>query len=108
MALEAGPPEPAAPPPAQHGKSTAADEAALRATFEELAVGHVAPIRSAMMEVRWGEAQVSWLEPGRPALKSLRAMATEVGHSALVEALDGFVTALQTVLEPGQPPAVTE
>jgi len=109
MALEAGPPEPSAPPPPpEHLKYTASDEAALRATFEELAVGHVTPVRSAMMEVRWGEAQTSWLELGRPALKSLRVMATEVGHSALVEALDGFVTALQTVLEPGQPPAVTE
>ena len=117
MALEEAAPEsayatmttsdpPAAPATAktngQAGKSTASDEAALRATFEELAVAHVAPVRSAMMEVRWGEAQASWLELGRPALKSLRAMATEVGHSALVEALDGFVTAVQKVLEPGQ------
>ena len=65
------------------------------------------PIRNAMMEVRFGEAQASWLELGRPALKSLRAMASEVGHAALVAALDGFVGALQTVLEPGQPPEVT-
>jgi hypothetical protein len=104
MALEeSAPPPPApSPAPAKHAAPTAADEAALRATFEELAVAHVAPVRSAMMEVRWGEAQASWLEIGRPALKSLRAMASEVGHSALVEALDGFVTALQKVLEPGK------
>jgi hypothetical protein len=105
---------PASPPPAPapaaapaHGKSTASDEAALRATFEELAVSHVVPIKSAMMEVRWGEAQASWLELGRPALKSLRSMAAEVGHSALVEALDGFVTAMQAALEPGQPPELS-
>ena len=65
------------------------------------------PIRNAMMEVRFGEAQTSWLELGRPALKSLRSMASEVGHPALVAALDGFVGALQTVLEPGQPAEVT-
>ena len=47
--------------------STAADEAALRATFEDLAVAHVADVRSVMMEVRWGEAQASWLEIARPA-----------------------------------------
>src|SRR6187551_3634774 len=91
---------PSAPPPRQeHGASSAFDDAALRETFEELAVAHVTPIRNAMMEVRFGEAQASWLELGRPALKSLRSMASEVGHEALVAALDGFVGALQTALE---------
>jgi len=99
---------PSAPPPRQeHGASSAFDDAALRETFEELAVAHVTPIRNAMMEVRFGEAQASWLELGRPALKSLRSMASEVGHEALVAALDGFVGALQTALEPGQPTEVT-
>jgi hypothetical protein len=98
----------APPAPAQtQGASTASDEAALRETFEELTIAHVTPIRNAMMEVRFGEAQASWLELGRPALKSLRTMASEVGHAALLGALDGFVDALQAVLEPGQPPDVT-
>ena len=70
-------------------------------------VAHVTPVRNAMMEVRFGEAQASWLELGRPALKSLRSMASEVGHAALVAAVDGFVGALQGVLEPGQPAEVT-
>jgi hypothetical protein len=91
------------PPPAEHLPSTDSDDAALRETFEALAVAHVTPIRNAMMEVRFGEAQASWLELGRPALKSLRSMASEVGHSALVAALDGFVGALQNVLDAGQP-----
>ena len=109
LALEsnAAPEKPAAAPAQGHGKSTASDEAALRETFEELAVSHVTPIRNAMMEVRFGEAQASWLELGRPALKSLRTMASEVGHAALVAAVDGFVGAVQTVLEPGQPAEVT-
>jgi hypothetical protein len=101
---------PAAPPPPpepEHGASTESDEAALRETFEELAVAHVSPIRNAMMEVQFGEAQASWLELGRPALKSLRSMASEVGHNALVAALDGFVGAVQSVLEPGKPPDLT-
>ena len=34
-------------------------------------------------------------------------MAAEVGHTALVAALDGFVAALQAVLEPGQPTEVS-
>jgi hypothetical protein len=98
---------PAAAPAPAHGHSTASDEAALRETFEELAVAHVTPVRNAMMEVRFGEAQASWLELGRPALKSLRTMASEVGHAALVAAVDGFVGAVQTVLQPGQPSEVT-
>jgi hypothetical protein len=100
-----GVPKPAEAP--SHLPPSAADEAALRATFEELAVAHVTPLRNAMLEVRWGEAQASWLELGRPALKSLRGMAAEVGHTELVAALDAFVVALQAVLEPGQPPEVT-
>ena len=89
------------------GASTASDQAALHATFEDLAVEHVAPVRSAMLEVRWGEAQASWLDLAQPALKSLRRMAAEVGHTVLVGALDGFLAAVQKVLEPGQPPGVT-
>ena len=106
-AAQAAPSAPPPPPHQGHGKSTESDEAALRETFEALAVSHVTPIRNAMMEVRFGEAQASWLEMGRPALKSLRSMASEVGHEALVAAVDGFVGALQDVLEPGKPPEVS-
>jgi len=86
-----------------HGASTASDQAALRATFEDLAVPYVAEIRGAMMELQWGEAQASWLEMARPVLRSLRKMAEPVGHVALVEALDRFDAALADVLAPGQP-----
>ena len=41
------------------GTSTAGDHKAALATFEELAVAHATPIRSLMLEVRWGEAQTS-------------------------------------------------
>jgi hypothetical protein len=105
-AQAAAPATPAAPPQPAHATYTESDETALRETFEALAVAHVTPIRNAMMEVRFGEAQASWLELGRPALKSLRTMASEVGHEALVAAVDGFVGALQGVLEPGQPAEV--
>ena len=87
-----------------HLPPSAADEAALRATFEELAVAHVTVLRNAMLEVRWGEAQASWLELGRPALKSLRGMAAEVGHTALVAALDGFVAPCRRCSSRDSPP----
>jgi hypothetical protein len=89
------------------GTSSPSDKAALHATFEDLAVAHVAPVRSAMMEVRWGEPQASWLEQAQPALKSLRKMAAEVESNELVAALDEFMAAVQKLLEPGQPPTLT-
>jgi len=92
----------APPAGAGHGTSTAADQAALRATFEDLAVPYVAEVRGAMMELQWGEAQSTWFELARPLLRSLRKMAEPVGHTTLVEALDGFDAALAQVLAPGQ------
>lgn len=94
--------------PAKHaeGTSTAADRKAVMATFEELAVGHTAPLRSFMLEVRWGEAQTSWIGSARPALKSLRAMAVQVEHPTLPQALDGFDKALGELLRPGAPSTV--
>jgi hypothetical protein len=94
-------PAPGARGPVRHGTSTAEDQAAVRATFEELAVGHVSPIRNFMIEVRWGEAQASWIEMARPALKSLRQMAEQVELADLVGALDGFSAALDRVAKQG-------
>ena len=89
------------------GVSTESDLRAVMATFEDLAVGHSSEVRSLMMEVRWGEAQTSWFELARPALKSLRAMAGQVGHDALAAALDGFGAAVDEALRPGTPPTVS-
>jgi hypothetical protein len=96
----------AAPAVTKDGRSTTGDQRTLMATFEELAVGHTAQVRSFMLEVRWGEAQSSWLALARPALKSLRAMATQVEHAPLVTALDGFEAAVAETLRPGAPPAI--
>jgi hypothetical protein len=90
-------------PTVAHGTSTPDDLAALRATFEDLAVPYVAEVRGAMMELQWGEAQASWFEMSRPVLRSLRKMAEPVGHTPLVEALDRFDAALGEILAPGQP-----
>jgi hypothetical protein len=88
------------------GASTASDRAAVLATFEDLAVAHTAQVRSFMLEVRWGEAQTSWIELARPALKSLRAMAGQIGSADLTGALDGFDGALEKALAPGAPASV--
>ena len=96
----------AAPAVTKDGRSTTGDQRTLMATFEELAVGHIAQVRSFMLEVRWGEAQSSWLALARPALKSLRAMASQVEHAPLVTALDAFEAAVAEALRPGAPPAL--
>ena len=88
------------------GVSTADDRQAVMATFEELAVAHTAPLRSFMLEVRWGEAQAGWVEMARPALKSLRAMAAQMEHATLPAAIDGFDAALGELLRPGAAPVV--
>jgi hypothetical protein len=88
------------------GELTASDLQAVLGTFEDLAVGHAADVRNLMMEVCWGEAQTSWFELARPALKSLRAMAGQVGHVALRTALDGFCAAVDEALGPGVAPSV--
>ncbi|HLK90619.1 MAG TPA: hypothetical protein VKZ18_12030 [Polyangia bacterium] len=109
LAFEAALLPPGAEPPAAkraEGTSTAADRKAMLATFEELAVGHTAPLRSFMLEVRWGEAQTSWIALARPALKSLRAMASQVEHAALPGAIDAFDAALAELLRPGAPSVV--
>ena len=88
------------------GELTASDLQAVLGTFEDLAVGHAADVRNVMLEVRWGEAQASWFELARPALRSLRSMAGQVGHAALCTALDGFCAAVDEALSPGAAPSI--
>jgi hypothetical protein len=82
--------------------STASDMAAVHSTYAELAVEYCAPVRNIMLEVRWGEPPMLWLEHVRAALVALRAMAAKVELTALVEALDGFKTAVSTALDSGE------
>ena len=100
--------EAAGAPARADGISTAADRKAVLATFEELAVGHTSAVRSFMLEVRWGEAQTSWIGLARPALKSLRAMASQVEHATLPGAIDAFDAALAELLRPDAAPVVTK
>jgi hypothetical protein len=95
------PGKPARPAPARHGVSTAADQAAVRATFEDLAIAHVRPLRNMMIDLKWGEPVTAWLDLARPALKSLRQMAEQVELGDLVKAIDGFATALDKAVQGG-------
>jgi len=79
---------------AKPGVSTAADLAEVRRTFEQVAAVHVAHVRNIMLELRFGEADVVWLEAARPALQSVRKMAAQMELASLVAALDAFCAAL--------------
>jgi hypothetical protein len=81
------------PPPTDHA---AADHAAVRGTFEALAVAHVRPLRSMMIELRWSEVSLEWLAMARSLLTSLSQMAEQVEMPALCAAVAGFVGELDT------------
>src|SRR4051794_18514653 len=78
--LPTDPPVPSAPrrPTPRTADDVAADLAALHATFEDLAIDHVRPVRTLMVELAWGDAPSTWVALARPALRSLRSMAAQV------------------------------
>jgi len=102
------PARPPRPAPARHGVSTAADQAAVRATFEDLAIAHVRPLRNMMIDLKWGEPVSIWLDLARPALKSLRQMAEQVEMGDLVKAIDGFSSALDKAVKGGAQASVDQ
>jgi hypothetical protein len=84
------------------GTSTAADLAAARRVFEELAVGHVAQVRDVMLELQLGDVASSWVASSRPALRSLRAMAEQMEQADLCEALDHFCAGVELAIASGK------
>jgi hypothetical protein len=84
------------------GASSPADIAAMQATYAELAVEYCAPVRNVMIEVRWGQPPMMWLEFARSPLVSLRAMANQVGLQALAAAVERFNAALDAALASGE------
>ncbi len=84
------------------GVSTEADVAVLHATYTELAIEYCAPVRNLMIEVRWGEPPLRWLELLRGTLASLRNMAAEVEFGTLAQALDRFNAAVAAASRSGR------
>jgi hypothetical protein len=85
------------PTPAQ-GVSSPQDLEAVRKTFHELAVSHVSQVRDVMLELRFGDADPTWLASTKPALSSLRAMAAQIDLAELCAALDGFAAIVDTAV----------
>jgi hypothetical protein len=80
----------ASSPTATQGVSSAQDLEAVRKTFHEVAVSHVSQVRDVMLELRFGDADPTWLASTKPALSSLRAMAAQIELDELCKALDEF------------------
>jgi hypothetical protein len=93
--IEAQPADPTQP---AHGVSTIEDLAEVRRVFNEVAAIHVAQVRDVMLELRYGDAQPSWIESTQPALRSLRAMAEQMDLVDLCEALDDFCVSVNAAV----------
>ncbi|HET7501400.1 MAG TPA: hypothetical protein VFK02_10370 [Kofleriaceae bacterium] len=81
-----------------HGVSTVEDLAEVRRVFQDVAVVHVAQVRDVMLELRYGDAQPSWVESTQPALRSLRTMAAQMELADLCTALDDFCVAVDAAV----------
>jgi hypothetical protein len=81
-----------------HGVSTQEDLAEVRRVFNDVAAIHVAQVRDVMLELRYGDAQPSWIESTQPALRSLRAMAGQMELVDLCQALDDFCAAVDAAV----------
>ncbi len=86
----------------KQGVSTPQDLEAVRTVFQEVAVAHVAQVRNVMLELRFGQADMAWLDSTRPALSSLRAMAAQMELRDLCEALDAFCTSVERSITTGE------
>jgi len=82
----------------RHGVSTVEELAEVRGVFNEVAAIHVAQVRDVMLELRYGDAQPSWIESTQPALRSLRAMAAQMDLAELCAALDEFCAAVEAAV----------
>jgi hypothetical protein len=96
------PTEPGAKPATpRDGVSTALDQQAVRATFEDLAAGHMRPLRNMMIELRFCDSLAGWPDLARAAMRSLRKMAEPLEMKELCRALDGFAATLDAETGPG-------
>jgi hypothetical protein len=74
--------------------SAITDMAEVRSLFAELAAGYVRPVRDFLIDLRWGEATVEWIDICEPSLRSLRRAAERLELTELCQALDVFSGAL--------------
>jgi hypothetical protein len=79
--------------PALEGSHNA-DLSEVRELFAHLAANHVRQVRDFMIDVRWGQATVDWIDVCEPSIRSLRRAAERLVFPELCGALDAFATTL--------------
>jgi hypothetical protein len=84
--------KPGSPPTIEGMEIT--DLAEVRSLFAQLAANHVRPVRDFLMDLRWGEATIEWIDACEPSLKSLRRAGERLELTELCTALDTFSAAL--------------
>jgi hypothetical protein len=84
--------KPGAPPTIEGMEIT--DLGEVRSLFAQLATNHVRPVRDFLMDLRWGEATIEWIDVCEPSLKSLRRAADKLELAELCAALDAFSSAM--------------
>jgi hypothetical protein len=91
--------QPGSPPTIEGLEIT--DLAEVRSLFAQLASNHVRPVRDFLMDLRWGEATIEWIDVCVPALKSLRRAADKLELADLCTSLDAFSAALSAAKSAG-------
>ena len=86
---------------AEDGVSSPEDLAAVRSTFEALAVEHVVQARNLLLEMQLGRASAAWIPAVAAELRSLHKMAKTAGLSELCAALDGLDAVLDEARRSG-------
>jgi hypothetical protein len=78
-----------------------ADLEAVQALFDEMAAGYMRQVRDFMMEVRWGEPQLGWIDASLPVVNSMSSMADKMERKEMSSALEAFGKALEVAAEEG-------
>jgi hypothetical protein len=88
-----------APPPAPQPAPLARRPANTDAPLSQAAASSVAQVREAMLALRYGDADASWLAATRPAVQALRDAADRSGKQDAKQALEMFAAAIEAVDE---------
>jgi hypothetical protein len=91
----------ASPAEAAEGVSSAGDLAAVRATFEAVAVEHLHQVRGLRVEIDAGAASASWIEPALSELQSLGKMAESAGLTDVATTVQAMSAILERAARSG-------
>jgi hypothetical protein len=81
--------------PSGEGKLESFDLGPVRELFAELAASHMRHVRDFMLDVKWGEATIEWVEICVPACMSLRRASERLDLKDLTQGLELFADALK-------------